>query len=223
MSSACSAPCGIPRERERQKQSARALARALLAGDASGARAWQPADLPFDPHEPDDIARACEAALPCVAHVVHGACAWVYLVASVAPDSWIGLREGTTAAPEAPQETCLRVGLSPWARFATLQETRWRGERDGDGWWVEEERLVGVVDRRLQMFVKATQGLLRKRRMVTLDAALLAETVRDDDASTLWTVLFDGDDMAARCGVWLPGVAMGVGRSGRRRRATERG
>lgn len=204
MSPTCGATCGITRERERQKQAARRLARAVLSRDASGAVPWQPADLPTDPHELDDFARACEAALPCVSHVRHDDCPWVYLVASVAPCSWLGLREGLTAAPTTPEETCLRIGFSPWGRYATLQEVRFHGARDGDGWWIEEERLVGVDDRRLQMFVKAAQGLLRKRRVVALDAAFLAEAAREGDDTTLWTALFERDAMTTRCGVWVP-------------------
>ncbi len=199
MASTCGATCGITRERERQKETARALARRVC-----GPVSWN-LDEPFAPDEPELIASALCEVLPCRAVVTAGegrGADWVQLVASVDARSWLALRERGGASPDTSEETVLRVGLSPWGRYATLQESLIRGERDGDGWWVEEERLAGVVDRRLAMFVKATQGLLRARKIVCLDAAFLGETLDGD--RTLWEALFDLDAMTGRSGVWVP-------------------
>lgn len=202
MSSTCGATCGITRERERQKESARALARRV-----SAPASWDD-DAPFSRDEIERLASALCDVLPCQCVVIAGegrGADWVQLVATVDTRSWLALRERGGVAPEAREETVLRVGLSPWARYATLQESRIRGERDGDGWWIEEERLAGVDDRRLAMFVKAAQGLLRSRKVVCLDAAFLCERV--DERRTLWEALFDDEAMTGRSGVWVPDEA----------------
>jgi hypothetical protein len=75
--------------------------------------------------------------------------------------------------PEASEERGLRVGLSALHRAATVQEFALRATVEGTVAWVEESRVAGVDDRRLQLFVKAAQGLLRTMKITTLDAAFL--------------------------------------------------
>lgn len=205
MGAACSATCGITRERDRQKAAVREMVKRAYPEGVSGVPAWEPDDAPFAADEPEGLARGFAEVLPCQGHVIAGegrGADWVHLVATVSPRSWLALREGVGEAPDAPEETVVRVGLSPWGRYATLQEVRLRGERDGDGWWIEEERVAGVEDRRLAMFVKAAQGLLRARKVVALDAAFLSEPAAGE--LTLWNVLFDPDPMVTRGGVWVP-------------------
>lgn len=211
----CGATCGITRERDRQKSDARALVLRAFPDGFAREPAWVPPEAAFAWDEADVVARALEEVLPCRAVVLRGdgrRADWIHLVATLDARSWLALREGAGEAPERPSETCLRVGLSPWGRYATLQEVRLSGARDGDGWWIEEERVAGVEDRRLQHFVKAVQGFLRKRKVVSLDAAFLDEPVEDprgEGASlagvspTLWSVLFDPEPMVARAGVWV--------------------
>ncbi len=189
--SSCGGNCGITRERERH----RALARVTAASPE--------ASLPLDERELDAFASACAAALPARPVWVEGDTArWLYLVATTDERSWVEARELGAANPTSPDETALRVGFSRVGRFATLQECRLRGEAQDDGAWVEETRLAGVEDPRLQTFVKATQGLLRKMKWVTLDAAFLAELTDDGDA--LWSRLFEPSPMRETVGVWAP-------------------
>lgn len=211
----CGASCGITKERDRQKSDARDLVRKAFPEGFAREPAWAPTEPAFAWDECEVIARALEDVLPCRALVLRGdgrRADWIHLVATLDARSWLALREGGGEAPDLPAETCLRVGLSPWARYATLQEVRLTGARDGDGWWIEEDRVAGVEDRRLQTFVKAAQGFLRKRKVVSLDAAFLEEPVDDPTgegvaltgaAPTLWTVLFDPEPMVTRAGVWV--------------------
>ncbi len=193
--SACGTSCGITRERERQKDAARALARSLVAGGDAGATPWREGEV-------DALAAALGEALPCRVCVVEDEATWIHLVATVDDRAWVAARELGEAPPARERETSLRVGLSRHARYATLQEVRFTGTADGDGRWVEEERVAGVEDRRLQHFVKAAQGILRRQRVVCLDAALLAEPAAEGDA-TLWEVFFDRDPMGTLAGVWV--------------------
>jgi len=212
----CGSNCGITRARERQKAAARALVRVLYPYGFRARPAWSPDDRPFTDDEIEGLARAFEDVLPCRALVVRATSEhesdWIHVVATMGEGSWVALREGVAGAPETASETSLRVGLSPFGRYATLQEVRVRGQREEGGWWVEEDRVVGVEDKRLQTFVKAIQGMLRKRDIVALDAAFLAEPVEDPDGEgnlltgespTLWTALFDRDPAATRTGMWV--------------------
>jgi hypothetical protein len=194
--SACGSNCGITRERERQKDAARALARSLSARGDDGASPWRDGEV-------DALAEELGGALPCRVCVVEGDTLWIHLVATVDDRAWVATRELGETPPARERETSLRVGLSRHARYATLQETRFTGARDGDGWWIEEDRLAGVDDRRLQTFVKAAQGILRKRKVVCLDAAFLAEPLRDGADETLWEALFDRDPMGTRACAWV--------------------
>jgi len=194
--SACGSNCGITRERERQKDAARALARSLAACGDEGASPWRDGEV-------DALAAELGEALPCRVCVVEDEATWIHLVATVDERAWVAARELGEAPPERAAETSLRVGLSRHARYATLQEARFSGSPDGDGWWIEEDRLAGVDDRRLQTFVKAAQGILRKRKVVCLDAAFLAEPVREGSEETLWAVLFDRDPMGTRACGWV--------------------
>lgn len=96
------------------------------------------------------------------------------------------------------------MGLSPLGRYATLQEVTLRGELQPGGVYIEERRAVGVVDRRLQLFVKATQGLLRSLKIVTLDAAFLVEPLEPGGDDTVWTALFDPDPMGVTVASFVP-------------------
>jgi len=205
----CGATCGITRERARQREDARQLALRCLAEGPSGASV--DANGSQGREEAEALARRLEAVLPCQAHVVlddaelgPGA-AWVYLTASVAGPTWVGFRAGEGPSPASgTEETAVRVGLCPYGRYATLQEVRLRGSAEGEGMFVEESRVVGVVDRRLQLFVKAIQGLLRSLRVVTLDAAFLVEPLSDDAEVTPWAALFDIDPMGTTVASYLP-------------------
>ncbi len=198
----CGSTCGITRERERQKVAARTLCLRAFPEGLDAPPAWWPEVEPFDDDELAALARAFEDALPCraCATVTSGA-RWIYLVATTDDASWVGLREGVSQPPEGLDERALRVGFSALGRYATLQEVTLSGAPEGNGWWVEESRCVGVVDRRFAAFVKAAQGILRSRRVVCLDAAFLAEPLDDAGGGTAWECLFDRDPMDTRTAV----------------------
>ncbi|MBI5514447.1 MAG: hypothetical protein HY909_11805 [Deltaproteobacteria bacterium] len=194
----CGASCGVTRERERHRQLAR---QAALTRQESALEGFTAAEL-------QRLARALGAALPCrvvtLGPGVEGPSWWLHLVATVAPTSWLERREGLKLqVPEGP-ETSLRVGLSAFGRFATLQEVRWLGLRDPDGLWIEARRAAGVEDRRLQTFVKATQGLLRREKITALDVAFLLEPSGSPEPPTLWQALFDPDLPETTVGCFLP-------------------
>jgi hypothetical protein len=207
MSPTCGSTCGITQQRARDKARARALAQRVFSeGIAFGAQ-WLPEKAPFARGETDTMAAALAEVLPCTLVVAPWESAhatWVHLVAAVDGTSWLGWREGLTERPPRPEETSLRVGFSHFGRYATLQEVRLRGTPEHDGCSVEEQRLIGVEDRRLQSFVKATQGLLRSRRVVCLDAAFLAEPLHDHSNDSLWQCLFDPEPMALSYCTWVP-------------------
>lgn len=194
--SACSATCGIARERTRQKEAVRACARSLVASAERTATPWTLDEI-------HALAKAMEATLPCRACVVEEESVWVYLVPAVDGQAWVAVREWGEAPPPRERETTLRVGFSCRARYTTLQEARFTGACEGDGYWIEEERMVGVEDRRLQLFVKASQGILRRARVGCLDAAFLTESL-EDGAPTLWTVFFEREPMATRVDACIP-------------------
>lgn len=194
--SSCGSSCGITRDRERQKDAVRALVARACIDEVFDA-------APFADDELHALARTFAEVLPVLAVPARGAVAdWIYLVPTVDARAWAAAREGLGDAPDAPVETALRVGLSAMGRYATLQEVTLSGARDGDGWWIEESRCVGVVDRRLAMFVKGAQGMLRAKKIVCLDAAFLCEPAGDGRA--LWHWLFDEDPMETRLGAWSP-------------------
>lgn len=205
----CGASCGITKERDRQKDVARALVERLCDAGVSLTE-----DGAFTESEVRSIARTLGEVLPCRACVVEGdRASWIYLTATLAPTSWIELREGCSdRAPEVLEEVAVRVGLSTHGRYATLQEVRLSGAPEPSGYWVEEARVAGVEDRRLQLFVKAAQGLLRKLKVVSLDAAFLMEPAPETSdprvasthgAPTLWSALFDADPTVTSMGVMV--------------------
>ncbi len=205
---ACGASCGITRERARQQDAARRLALGRLAEGPSGASEAS-ASPAFTADEVAALAGRLEAALPCVVRVVDDGgspgTVWVYLTAAVGGPNWVDFRAGVGQAPvSGAVETALRVGLCPYGRYATLQEVLLRGSVEADGVFVEETRCPGVVDRRLQLFVKATQGLLRTLKVVTLDAAFLEGPLGDDRTETAWEALFDADPMGVTVASYLP-------------------
>ncbi len=208
--SPCSATCGISRERDRDRVAARALAERAYPNGASSAL-WTPDAPAFASDEARALCAAMAAALPCDARVKSDVrCDWIYLVATVDSRTWLALREGQDLRSAGGVEQGIRVGLSSLGRFATLQEIHWSGTVSTDGIWVEETRCAGVDDRRLVVFVKAAQGILRRQRIPTLDAAFLADPVTDPTV-TLWNALFDPDPMTTSVGTWIPTELHGAG------------
>lgn len=213
MGATCGANCGITRERDRQRAEARSLARRHWPDGVRGAPVAWPETLPVDDDEVSRIVGQLEGALPCSVFVVEAegpwAARWLWLVPTVAGESWAGFREGLCEAPpEGASEVALRVGLSGLGRYATLQQCSLTVSLEAGGTWIEERRCAGVEDRRLQLFVKATQGLLRKAKVVCLDAAFLAEPLdQGGEAEGLWNALFDPDPMTVTVGTWAPDTA----------------
>lgn len=204
---ACGASCGITKTREREREQAtRVAVRAFAEGRRGTPRWWPPAPV-FEADAAEQLAEALRGALPCRAVVIPAAdelaATWVYVVATMADASWVELREGHGAvAPEATEERGLRVGLSALHRAATVQEFGVRATVEGGAAWIEEARVAGVDDRRLQLFVKASQGLLRSMKIATLDAAFL-EGAALAGGDPLWSLLFEEGPMVSRAGEWV--------------------
>jgi hypothetical protein len=195
--SACGTNCGIGRERDKQKLVARAIAQ----------RAWSPDEPPVSWEERSSIACALEDVLPARAFVTEafGGCDAIALLAGTHDPCLLELRERgrIDAGANRERETYVRVLFSPLGRYYTLQEIVLESTRESDGVFVEERRWVGIEDRRLQLFVKATQGLLRKRKLIGLDAAFLSEPVSEGSRVTLWNALFERDDAGSCGGVFV--------------------
>jgi len=209
----CGASCGITKTREREREQATRVALRAFADGRRDTPRWWPTSSVFEAGEAEKLAEALRGALPCRAVVVPPAdelaATWVYVVATMAEGSWVELREGRGAVvPEATEERGLRVGLSALHRAATVQEFAVRATIEGPAAWVEESRVAGVDDRRLQLFVKATQGLLRSMKITTLDAAFLQDPAVEG-ADPLWSLLFDAAPMASRAGEWVTLGAQG--------------
>jgi hypothetical protein len=202
----CGASCGITKTREREREVATGVARRAFPDGRRDTPAWWPATAPFAAGEAEKLAEALRGALPCRVVVVSPAdelaATWVYVVATMGDATWIERREGDAAAPVETEERGLRVGLSALHRAATVQEFTVRAAVEGDAAWVEEARVAGVDDRRLQLFVKASQGLLRTMKITTLDAAFL-EGFAVEGADPLWSLLFDPEPMVSRAGSWV--------------------
>ncbi len=217
MGAACGATCGVTRERERQRIEARALARKAWSAGLRGRPAWWPETPPFADDEPRRLDAAFSDALPCRTLLENSASAWgaswLWLVASVSEATWAEYREGRCERPDGPsRETALRVGLSSLGRFATLQQCDLVASVDARGTYLEERRCPGVEDRRLQPFVKAVQGILRRQRIVCLDAAFLADALDESDpaADGLWNALFDPEPMTLSVVTFLPDASVAV-------------
>jgi hypothetical protein len=180
---------------------------------------WLPEDPPVPQDEMTELAAALESVLPTRSLRLGRDGTWgegIYLLGGIHAPCWLELREGVLESAvrthECGAETYLRVLFSPVGRYYTLQEVRSLAVRDSTGVWVEEKRLAGVEDRRLQLFVKATQGLLRKHRLIGLDAVFLSEPVPDPvhEATrllgappTLWTLLFESSPPVTTRGEYL--------------------
>ncbi len=211
----CGASCGITKTREREREVATRVALRAFADGRRDTPRWWPPSAVFEAGEAEKLAEALRGALPCRAVVVPPAdelaATWVYIVATMAEGSWVELREGHGGlVPEATEERGLRLGLSALHRAATVQEFSVRATVEGDAAWVEESRVAGVDDRRLQLFVKASQGLLRTMKITTLDAAFL-EGPAVEGGDPLWSLLFDAAPMVSRVGEW---VTLSGGKSG---------
>ncbi len=213
---ACSATCGISRERARQLEAARATAQRAYPGLAF---AREPAWVPVEPHDERGLV-ALEARVEQVVpgHVTFepalgdDAASLVVFVGLDAP-SWWELRARGHAPERAGEQTYLRVLFSPLGPYYTLQECVLNSERNASGAFVTEKRHAGVLDRRLQLFVKALQGLLRSERFVSLDAVFLSELVPDPDGlaqrhlgepPSLRTLLFEHASATLERTEWLP-------------------
>lgn len=203
---ACGAECGIARQRDREREVARSVARAVWP-EGRGASSGALAALGVDPERASALATRLVETLPINAieepedldHV-----ASIYCIATVADETWVGFRNGRCPRPAHRAERGLRVALSPFGPYATLQEVHLEAQCDADGAWIEERRLAGVDDRRLQHIVRGVQGALRKARITALDAAFLAEPYL---SGTLWTALFDAGPAVTTRGVYLPAGA----------------
>lgn len=203
--STCGASCGITKQRAKERGKATSAALRAFAEGKRDTPRWWPDAPKFTTAEVAALAGSLERALPCRVAVVNPSdelsATWVYVVATVGAGSWVELREGRSKAlPGVEEERGLRVGLSPLHRAAVVQEFGVRATVEGPIAWVEESRLAGVEDRRLQMFVKASQGLLRTMKITTLDAAFLQEPATEG-GDPLWSLLFDADPMVSRVGV----------------------
>lgn len=206
--SSCGASCGITKQRAKERERATVVALRAFADGRRDTPRWWPGAPVFAESEVAALAEALRGALPCRAVVVPPSdelgATWVYAVATMAPTTWVELREGrATEAPASDGESGLRVGLSALHRAAVVQEFAVRATPEGDGAWLEESRVAGVEDRRLQTFVKAAQGLLRTKKFPTLDAAFLQEPAVEG-GDPLWSLLFDADPMVTRAGLWVP-------------------
>ena len=202
----CGAGCGITKTRQREREQATKVAlRAFADGKRDTPRWWPPAPV-FAPDGVERLAEALRGALPCRALVVPSAdelgATWIYVIATIADASWVELRAGRPIAPEATEERGLRVGLSALYRTATVQEFIVSAAVEDESVWIEEARVAGVDDRRLQLFVKASQGLLQSLKIPTLDAAFL-EGVALEGGDPLWSLLFDDAPMVSRAGEWV--------------------
>lgn len=201
----CGASCGITKQRERERRKATSAALRAFAEGRRGTPRWWPDAPKFTAAEVDALVGSLERALPCRVAVVAPSdelsATWVYVIATMGAGSWVELREGRSrTVPSGAEERGLRVGLSPLHRTAVVQEFGVRATVEGASAWVEESRVAGVDDRRLQMFVKASQGLLRTMKITTLDAAFLQEPAMEG-GDPLWSLLFDADPMVSRVGV----------------------
>lgn len=216
----CSATCGITRERARQQAHARALALAAHPAHANGPRSAH--ECAPTPDELDALATRIESVVPgraLVAAATDDEAPSVYVLAGLHRPS---LREARDVndpaeiAAIAPQlrseETWLRVAFSTLDRFYTLQECVLSATRAGPGLELIERRCNGVSDRRLDLFVKALQGLLRASGFIALDAVFLSEPVPDEGralealigtAATLRTLLFERAPAALESFEWL--------------------
>ncbi|MEZ4390036.1 MAG: hypothetical protein R3A48_02980 [Polyangiales bacterium] len=203
---ACGAECGITRQRDREREVARRVARAVWP---EGRRAASGAlrGLGVDPERVSALAARLVETLP-VAVLEEpeepDRAPSIYCIATVADETWVGFRCGRSPRPAHRVELGLRVAFSPFGPYATLQEVHLEADVDDEGVWIEERRLAGVEDRRMQHLVRGVQGALRKARVTALDAAFLAEPFGD---GTLWSALFDAEPAVATRGDYLPAGA----------------
>ena len=206
-----SSACGIQKGREKEQASAqRAALWARTHGKPSRSSALEDIQALGD---------YLETLLPLRAFVRpaetdHG-CDWLYLLAGIHPRALIEFADGLLEPAEAPfriQEHYLRLGISPWGPFVTMQEVHlsWRNEDPTEPpsilsnyrktaavtspAFLVEEPKIGVEDQRLRYLVKGLQGALRQQRWIVLDAAFLLQ-----DSARLWYDLFDANPAETIC------------------------
>lgn len=199
---ACGATCGIQRTREREREAARDLANRCWPDGPLGEPAV--AGEGIDDEGAARLAEALGEILP-VRAVALGAegdrASSVYCLATTDDTTWLERREGLGAIPRRAEDRGLRVVLSPVGPYAALQEVALLGSDDGEGVWVEERRLAGVEDRRMQHLVRGAQAVIRREGITLLDAAFLAEP---HGAGTLWQSLFERDAPSSAVGDYAP-------------------
>jgi hypothetical protein len=205
---ACGATCGITNVREREREAALAVAARLHSGMVWRRQRRAERAVSYDTLVA--IGRRLEELLPVRAIVRVAAdddgADSLYLLAGLRAPALCEIADGAPCEPlsEVPlRETYLRVALSPFAPFATLQEVRIvaRPMRGGDHVEIVEEPMAGVEDRRLASIVKGLQGALRREGLTLLDMAFLSGVVEGppqrafeaefEERPTLWSLLFE--------------------------------
>lgn len=212
----CGGACGITRERARQLDRARGAAERAYPGLVyTEAPEWCSPDA-ADARELDALASKIEQIVPGrVWHEpgAHDEAPSLVLFAGFAASSWWELRRAGEAPESSGEQSYVRVLFSPLGRYYTLQEIVLRCEADEAGAYFIERRHAGVVDRRMQLLVKALQGRLRSDRFVSLDAVFLSEAVLDPrglgmgaraEAPTLRTLLFESASAGLELVTWIP-------------------
>lgn len=199
--SGCGARCGIQQTRAREREEAIGLARQILveppAIDGRPLRALE------------SLRQALEAALPVRAvREPDDSVLALHCVATTEESTWLERRAGLGPRPLAAQQSALRVLLSPYGTYAALQEVRFTATPEEGGEWVEEQRLAGVEDRRMQHLVRGAQGLLRREGLTLLDVALLVEP---EGPTTLWQLLMERDPPATTVGTFVADEVRGSG------------
>ncbi len=207
---ACGSTCGITKERARELDRARGR-----AGEVHDRRppVGSPRALSFDALA--SLGDTLEELLPLRAHVragEGGACDSLFLLAGLHEPSLaaivddVSLVSHVSGASALHGETYLRIAISPYGRYAVVQEIRAACELLPDGLAIVFDPQPGVIDRRLQLPVKGALGALRKARVVVLDlgATLAPLGLEGDGDASLWSCLFEATSPLAPTAFWLP-------------------
>jgi hypothetical protein len=212
---ACGSTCGITRERAKELDRAR---RRAVEVHGWRPREGSPRALSFDALL--SLGHTLEELLPLRAHVHAGegdACDSLFLLAGLHEPSLAAVLDDSLLVPGASAlhgETYLRIAISPYGRYAVVQEVRAECEVLHDGLAIVLEPQAGVVDRRLQLPVKGALGALRKAHVVVLDlgATLAPLGLEGDEEASLWSCLFETTSPLAPMAFWLPSTLTTSGR-----------